>query len=271
MSKTILITGSTGGIGLATAEMLLEQNHKVLLHGRNGEKLKLLKEKLATKFGLQKVKTYLADLTLSSDVETLVKEVRADHNSLDVLVNNAGVFKTSSISTPYGLDTLFVVNTIAPYFLTQQLLSLLPADGRIVNLSSAAQVPVEIEALLGKRQLSDSAAYAQSKLALTIWSQNLAGDLAPGSPSIFSVNPASMLGSKMVKQAYGVDGADLRIGAEILTRATLSGEFNQAAGKYYDNDRKAFSSPHPDASNPQKVSSIMAGLSEALKIYTTAD
>lgn len=267
MSKTILITGSTDGIGLATAEMLLEQNHNVLLHGRNGEKLNLLKEKLATKFGRQKVKTYLADLTLSSDVETLVEEVRADHKSLDVLINNAGVFKTSSISTPYGLDTRFVVNTIAPYFLTKQLLSLLPADGRIINLSSAAQAPVEIEALLGKRQLSDSAAYAQSKLALTIWSENL----GPDGPLVFSINPASMLGSKMVKQAYGVDGADLRIGADILTRAALSDEFNQAAGKYYDNDRKTFASPHPDASDPEKVSSIMAGLSETLKIYTTAD
>jgi len=271
MSKTILITGSTDGIGLATAEMLLEKNHTVLLHGRNAEKLRTVKENFATKFGDHQVKTYLADLTLSTDVAKLVEEIRADHNSLDVLINNAGVFKTFSKSTAYGLDTRFVVNTIAPYFLTKQLLPLIPAKGRVVNLSSAAQAPVEIEALLGKQQLADNAAYAQSKLALTIWSQELARDIGPDGPSVLSVNPASMLGSKMVKQAYGVDGADLRIGADILTRAALSEEFNQAAGKYFDNDRKAFASPHPDASNPKKVPQVMAGLSEALKIYASAN
>ena len=66
-----------------------------------------------------------------------------------------------------------------------------------------------------------------------------------------------MLGSKMVKQAYGVAGGDLRIGAEILARAALSDEFAAASGQYFDNDIGQFASPHPDALNTQKCEAIV--------------
>jgi uracil-DNA glycosylase len=66
-----------------------------------------------------------------------------------------------------------------------------------------------------------------------------------------------MLGSKMVKEAYGTEGKDLRIGAEILTRAALSDEFATASGKYFDNDSGRFASPHPDALNQKKCEEIV--------------
>ena len=69
---------------------------------------------------------------------------------------------------------------------------------------------------------------------------------------IVAVNPASFLGSKMVKEAYGRAGNDLRIGADILTRAALSDEFAEASGRYYDNDQKSFAQPHTDALDSAK-------------------
>ena len=89
--------------------------------------------------------------------------------------------------------------------------------------------------------------------------------------STIAVNPRSMLGSKMVKQAYGVAGGDLRIGAEILARAALSDEFAAASGRYFDNDIGKFASPHPDALNTQKCEAIVrvieAILAEILQKY----
>jgi hypothetical protein len=66
-----------------------------------------------------------------------------------------------------------------------------------------------------------------------------------------------MLGSKMVKEAYGVAGGDLAIGADILCRAALSDEFADATGLYFDNDIGRFSAPHPDALNSQKSQSVV--------------
>ena len=145
--------------------------------------------------------------------------------------------------TQDGLDVRFAVNTIVPYLLTNWLFPLLGASGRVIDLSSAAQFPVDLEALRGRVRLSDGAAYAQSKLALTMWSRSMALAVNENSPAIIAVNPGSMLGSKMVKQAYGVAGGDLRIGAEILCRAPLSDEFAAASGRYYDNVIGQFSSP----------------------------
>ncbi|MFP3422593.1 SDR family NAD(P)-dependent oxidoreductase, partial [Bacillus sp. SIMBA_161] len=75
--------------------------------------------------------------------------------------------------TEDGLDIRFAVNTVAPYLLTKSLLPLMNESGRIINLSSAAQQPLDMEALMGQKRISDGQAYAQSKLGLTMWSTEL--------------------------------------------------------------------------------------------------
>ncbi len=257
MPKTILLTGATDGIGLETAKLLASQGHSILLHGRNAAKLEAVKQTLSAIPQASTVESYVADLANLTDVEAMAKAISAKHSKLDVLINNAGVYNTQNPITSDGLDVRFVVNTIAPYLLTQRLLPLMDAEGRVINLSSAAQAPVNLEAFAGGVKLSHGAAYAQSKLALTMWSRSLALALGEDGPAIVAVNPASLLGSKMVKEAFGVAGGDLRIGADILIRAALSEEFATASGKYFDNDSGQFASPHPDALDPQKCEAIV--------------
>jgi len=258
MQKIILITGSTDGIGLETARTLASQGHHVLLHGRNPKKLEEVKKELAGSTNGRDSEGYVADLSRLDEVERLATAVADRHPKLDVLINNAGVFKVSDPITEDGLDVRFVVNTIAPYLLTKRLLPLLGASGRVINLSSAAQSPVNPDALAGHVSLADDfTAYAQSKLALTMWSRSLALSLKEQGATIIAVNPGSMLGTKMVKQGFGVAGGDVRIGADILIRAALADEFKTASGLYFDNDSGRFASPHPDALNPMKSQSIV--------------
>ncbi|HRK79204.1 MAG TPA: SDR family NAD(P)-dependent oxidoreductase [Thiobacillus sp.] len=269
MSKTILITGSTDGIGLAAARKLVTLGHHVLLHGRHPDKLENARQALTALSGGGRVEAYVADLSRLTDVATLAQAVSARHTRLDVLINNAGVFKTTETTTPDGLDVRFAVNTLAPYRLTQQLMPLLGASGRVINLSSAAQSPVDLDALAGRIKLADDyAAYAQSKLALTMWSRSLALALDGRGPTIVAVNPGSMLGTKMVTEGFGVAGADIGIGADILVRAALSDEFGEATGRYFDNDSGRFASPHPDALDAQKSQDIV-GVIEAILLTAT--
>lgn len=137
----------------------------------------------------------------------------------------------------------------------------------MVNLSSAAQAPVTVSSLLKPSTLSDGAVYAQSKLAITMWTEQLARSLGETGPIIVAVNPASMLGSKMVKQAYGVAGGDLNRGADILIRASFSAEFADASGQYFDNDIGQFRAPHPDARNAQKNHELMETLDKLIGDY----
>ena len=165
--------------------------------------------------------------------------------------------KTSETRTQDGLDVRFAVNTIAPYLLTQRLLPLLGPTARVINVSSAAQSPVDPKALAGQGRLSDMEAYAQSKLALTMWSRSMALSLGDDGPAIVAVNPGSMLGTKMVKQGFGVAGGDIRKGADILVRAALAEEFATASGQYFDNDSSRFESPHPDALDQKMAAGIV--------------
>lgn len=266
MQKTILITGATDGIGLETAKALTQQGHHVLIHGRNPAKVSKVLAALSRLSKSAIIESYIADLSTLSDVDKLATQIKNNHKRLDILINNAGVYKVSDITTSDNLDVRFVVNTIAPYLLTQKLLPLFGATGRIVNLSSAAQSTVDLEALTSPNAGKlDGPVYAQSKLALTMWSIELANTLLDNGPAVIPVNPASFLGSKLVKEAYGVDGNDLAIGADILCRAALSDEFANASGRYFDNDSGLFKDPHADALNPAKNRKLVETLDRLLK------
>lgn len=272
MKKTILVTGATDGIGLATVKVLAEEGHNLLIHGRNAEKLADVQGQLSALPSAGNIQTYQADLSELANVDALAKTIIAEHKSLDVLINNAGVFKVSDTRTNDGLDVRFSVNTFAPYILSQQLLPLLGQNGRIINLSSAAQAPVNIEAMQGEGRLADMEAYAQSKLAITMWSNSLTEQLGSYGPAIIAVNPGSLLASKMVKEGFGVAGQDINIGANILVKLSVEnfGEVNSEvfkkvySGKYFDNDKGAFGAPHPDAMNAQKSAEIIDVMQDIL-------
>ena len=265
MSKTILLTGATDGIGLKAASILASKGHNLILHGRNAEKLKKVVATLASIPSAGDLKHFVADFANLYEVANLVEAIRAQITELDAIINNAGVFRTPHPITEKGLDVRFVVNTIAPYVITKGLLPLLHGTGRVINVSSAAQAPVNLEALSGRIKIQDAFnAYAQSKLALNMWSRHLAMDDAQG-PVIVAVNPGSMLGTKMVREGFGVDGGDVLIGADILTRAALDGEFEKASGAYYDNDSGQFADPHPDGLNPKKTEEVVNAIETLLQ------
>ena len=251
MTKTILITGSTDGIGLLTAKKLAAAGHTVLLHGRSADKLKTAAADIGGA-----VETYSADLSDMGAAKQLAADIRAKHDVLDVLINNAGVLKTPKPVLESGQDVRFVVNTFAPYLLTDLLLPIIPQDGRVVNLSSAAQAPVNVTAMQGNVPMADMDAYAQSKLAITIWTREWAKTLPEG-PAMVAVNPGSLLASKMVKEGFGVAGNDLSIGADILIDAALGPRFAGKSGAYFDNDSGAFADPHSAALNAAHAAEVM--------------
>ncbi|MEP1330489.1 SDR family NAD(P)-dependent oxidoreductase [Pseudophaeobacter sp.] len=258
MTKTILITGSTDGIGLLTAQSLAAEGHTVLLHGRNAAKLDA-----AAKTVGGTSEQYLADLSKRADVDALAAAIRKNHSQIDVIINNAGILKAPNPLTEEGYDIRFEVNTFAPYALTRDLLPILAKDGRVVNLSSAAQAPIDLDALHGRKELDDMSAYAQSKLALTIWSRELAKEL-PDGPVIVAVNPGSLLASKMVKEGFGIAGNDLSIGVNILREAALGASFADAGGKYFDNDSGQFAQPHAAALDAAHSADVMQAIQDVL-------
>ncbi|WP_143506573.1 SDR family NAD(P)-dependent oxidoreductase [Psychrobacter sp. C 20.9] len=274
-TKTILITGSTDGIGKLAALKLAEAGHQVYLHGRDAEKLaNVITEVKAVARGeaVDRVDGFVADFSDLTAVLKMASDVNEKLPKLDVLINNAGIYTTSAATTKDNLDIRFVVNYLAPYELTNALLPLLKQSGesyignpRIVNLSSAAQTPISYEAFAGQTSLEDKAAYAQSKLALTMWSMALADKVINDDINVIAVNPGSLLNTKMVDEAYGQYWSSADKGANILTELAVSDEFANDTGKYFDNDikdgahgdaRGEFGQPHADALDKEAIAEL---------------
>ncbi|WP_036154508.1 SDR family NAD(P)-dependent oxidoreductase [Maribacter forsetii] len=253
--KHILITGSTDGIGKLLALRLAKEGHLVGVHGRTDTKLKATVTEIKAESKNDNIVGFLADFSNLSEVKQMAKEVAQKMPKIDVLVNNAGVLKTKTDTASNGVDVRLTVNYLAPYQFTNAVLPLLKKSDtpRIVNLSSAAQSPVSLSALKGEMSLGANDAYAQSKLALTMWSF----DLAKKEPSILvvAVNPGSLLNTKMAKEAYGQHWSPAEKGVDILYDLSMTDKAKTNA--YFDNDKGGYSQAHPDAYDDEKIKELV--------------
>ncbi|MEM9545547.1 MAG: SDR family NAD(P)-dependent oxidoreductase [Bacteroidota bacterium] len=256
--KTILITGSTDGIGKLAAIKLAMDGYQLILHGRNREKLEQIIAEVKSTSKNERISGFVSDLSDFESIQKMVTEITVEYAKLDVLINNAGVFKSKISHNQDHLDIRFAVNYFAPYQLTNKLLPLLKSSKspRIINLSSAAQAPVSLDALMGNVQLSAQNAYAQSKLALTMWSFYLSQQY--DFLNVIAVNPGSLLNTKMVQEAYGQYWSSADKGATILYELAISETYASSSGTYFDNDRGTFNHAHSDAYNHEKVNRLIS-------------
>ena len=264
MSKIIFVTGSTDGIGKLAAKKFAGNGHHVLVHGRNADKLKATISEIKAETKNKNVHGYVSDFSSLASVKLLIDEIIQQHSKIDVLVNNAGIYNSSAPKTEQGLDVRFCVNYFAPYLLTQGLLPLLEESpsARVVNLSSAAQAPVSLQALDGSRSLSAQEAYAQSKLALTMWSFYLSQKVP--NVGIIAVNPGSLLNTKMVQEAFGQFWSSAEKGASIIYDLAISEKYETTTGAYFDNDRGSFGQAHDDAYHQEKIHALIAATNNYL-------
>ncbi|WP_432410034.1 SDR family NAD(P)-dependent oxidoreductase [Rasiella sp. SM2506] len=262
MKKTILITGSTDGIGKLTALKLAKEGHTIYVHGRNDTKLQSVISEIKEASNNNNIKGFVADFSDLEAVSRMAEQITTEVPKIDVLINNAGIFKSKVSQNKNGLDIRMVVNYLAPYVLTNAILPILKKSEapRIINLSSAAQSPVSEAVLTGAKQDSENNTYAQSKLALTMWSFHLAKQVP--AISVIAVNPGSLLNTKMVKEAYGEHWSPAEKGVNILYDLALSEAYKNDSGKYFDNDKgeeKGYFSPaHQDAYDEAKISKLIS-------------
>ncbi|MBN2614057.1 MAG: SDR family NAD(P)-dependent oxidoreductase [Bacteroidales bacterium] len=233
-SKTILVTGATDGIGKQTAFELAQKGHKVIVHGRNKDKSETAAREIRAQTGSDKIETVSADLTDLHAIERMSSEVRNTVSQLDVLINNAGVFENDRIILPNGFEKTFMINHLAPFALTLQLLGLLRAtpNARIVNVSSMAQSgSIDFDNLNGEKYFDGYNAYAVSKLENVLFTYKLARLLDEEEITVNCLHPG-VIKTKLLHAGWGMGGANLHDGAATSLYAALAEELEGKTGLY---------------------------------------
>ena len=170
VSKTIVITGASDGIGAAAARRLSADGHAVVLVGRSPEKTAAVADELGAPF-------HVADFADLDQVRRLADELGAAYPRIDVLANNAGGIMGHRQLTTDGHELTFQVNHLAPFLLTHRLLPTLTAsDAKVIQTSSiAARLfgHVDLDDLSLERGYSPDRAYGNGKLQNILFTREL--------------------------------------------------------------------------------------------------
>ena len=239
--KTVLITGSTDGVGRLVARRLGEAGARVLVHGRDAERGAQVVSDIEQAGGAA---TFLrADLASLVEVRRLADAVQEATDRLDILINNAGIGTAGGVrqESTDGFELRFAVNYLAGFLLTSLLLPLLRASApaRIVNVSSAGQQAIDFADVMLTRGYSGARAYCQSKLAQVMFTFDLAEKLAGTGVTATCLHPATYMDTTMVRRAGVTPVSTVEQGADAILNLAVSPALEGRSGLYFNGLREA--------------------------------
>jgi NAD(P)-dependent dehydrogenase (short-subunit alcohol dehydrogenase family) len=249
-ARTIVITGATDGLGKGLAEQLAPSGARLILHGRNDRKGQALLEELQPRL-IGELEWRHADLGSLDQVRDLADSLNGEER-IDVLVNNAGIGTARPREeSEDGYELTFQVNYLAPFLLTRRLLPLIErsAPARIVNVTSAGQAPIDFDDVMLERNYTGVQAYCQSKLALVMFTFDLAEELEGSGVTANCLHPGTYMPTNMVRQAGVEPVTPLEDGIAATMRLITSPELEETNGHYFDGTSE--SAPHPQAEDPE--------------------
>src|SRR3954471_7007493 len=249
----VLVTGATDGLGRAGAPDLAARRAKVLLHGRDRERLDALARELGRDG--EPAPTFLADLSSLDEVRALAEAVEQATPRLHVLVNNAGIGSgmpdgRERRESHDGYELRLAVNHLAGFLLTDLLLPLLrrSAPARVVFVASLGQAPMDFDDPMLEHAYSGTRAYGQSKLAQITAALELASRLDPAEVTVTSLHPSTYMPTKMVLEEVGSSVDTLEDGVAATVRLAIHPQPGGGTRRLYD--RRVETAPHPQAHDP---------------------
>jgi NAD(P)-dependent dehydrogenase (short-subunit alcohol dehydrogenase family) len=239
--KTVLITGSTEGVGRFVARRLGEAGARVLVHGRDAERGAQAVAEIEKAKGAA---TFLrADLASLADVRRLAAAVQDTTDRLQILINNAGIGTAGGVRqvSVDGFELRFALNYLAGFMLTSLLLPLLRASApaRVVNVSSAGQQAIDFADVMLERGYSGARAYCQSKLAQVMFTFDLAEKLAGTDVIATCLHPATYMDTTMVRRAGVTPVSTVDQGADAILNLARSPSLEGRTGLYFNGLREA--------------------------------
>ena len=236
--KTILITGSTDGIGKETAKQLAKKGHRIIIHGRNQDKAQNVKKELNSINPEAAHQIAIADLGSQKKVLDLCSKLKKEEEKIDVLINNAGIYQNSLEYSEDQIEKTIAVNYHSHFILTLLLTPLLKksSDPRIINFSSMVHShSLNTDKIWKPESFNGSQAYSDSKLAMILFTFKL--DELLNDISVNCLHPG-VINTKLLKKGWGGGGASVKKGAKTPVYLALADDIKGVSGNYFVNKRK---------------------------------
>lgn len=246
--KTVLVTGSTDGVGRHVAAKLASAGAKVLIHGRDRARAVALADQIK-RDGRGEVLFYQADLSSLAGARQLAEAVSADHKRLDLFISNAGIGSRTlgpeRRTSADGHELRFAVNYLSGFLLAHLLLPLLraAAPSRIVNVASLGQHPIDFEDVMLTRGYSGARAYAQSKLAQIMFTIDLAQELAGSGVTVNALHPATYMNTTMVREGGITPVSTVEQGGEAILHLAVGEDVTGKSGLFFNGMQQAQANP----------------------------
>jgi len=180
MSKVVIITGADGGMGQEHVRATVKAGYEVVMGCHHPEKGQAVRDRLAAETG-GSISMIPLDLASFNSIYAFVEEVKNRFGHVDLLLNNAGVLLHKAGQTEQGIEKTVGVNYLGHYLLTRQLLPLIPAGSRIVNMVSLTirygKIDHDIFTPVDEKHFNRFRTYSDSKLALLYFTLDLADEL----------------------------------------------------------------------------------------------
>lgn len=251
MTRTIVITGASDGIGLECASQLAPTGDHLVLVGRNPEKLAAAVARIGHESPQTQVDSFVCDFANLADVRRLAGELLDAYPRIDVLVNNAGTVYEKRTRTIDGYEATFAVNHLAGFLLTELLLDRIVASApaRIVNTASVGHYrgTMDFDDLGFERGYQIMRAYSRSKLANVLYTRDLAVRLAKAGVTVNCLHPGAVATNiwagapafvrpvlSLAKRFFMISPAQ---GGATLTYLATNDEVAGRTGGYYEKNK----------------------------------
>ncbi|XP_071947233.1 polyprenol dehydrogenase-like isoform X2 [Antedon mediterranea] len=233
--RVYMITGSTDGIGKHTALQLAHAGATVLIHGRNKQRGEDVIKQIKDETKNNNVRLFISDLSTLDGIRKLAEDVKKSEGSIDVLINNAGVFLKKRSETTDGLETTFAVNVAAPFLLTYLLLDLLHAGNkpRLIITSSISQTnDINIADLQSCNGYRDGhGAYDLSKTIDLMMALEMSDKFNDAGIMVNSLDPGTVE-TKMLSEGWSCPGIPVDKADNTFLLAT-DAKYDNVTGKYF--------------------------------------
>jgi len=190
-NKRVIVTGANSGIGFQMARVLSSKGAQLIIACRNPEKARIAADKIKKEFNDVDPGIMQLDLSSLESVNSFAADYRKKYDSLDVLINNAGVMATPYRTTKDGFEWQFGINHLGHFALTGKLIKILMSTpgSRVVNITSIAHFngKMHFDDLSAREWYSPMKAYRQSKLANLLFSNELQSRLEGQGTGVISV------------------------------------------------------------------------------------